>query len=332
MKFSVGYQTNADLWAAIIEFREVLGEVYFPWGPFANGRGFVADLEAQRHMESDLNLYSKIGLRMNLLLNGNCYGRQSLARSFYKSVGDSVDELVNRWKLTSVTTTSPLIAKFVKSNFPDLEVRASINMEIGTIAGLEYVVDLFDGFYLKREFNRDLARIREIRAWCDKRGKKLYMLANNGCLNFCSLRTFHDNLVSHEREIVEMDNAYEFPGLCHEYLSCPEKRSALLTLSNFVRPEDISLYEGLFDGIKLATRTNRNPGAVVRAYLAGRFAGNILDLTEPSHAQSFYPEIIENQRFPADFGQHVTTCNHQCENCSYCSSVLRDATVKLETE
>ena len=47
--------------------------------------------------------------------------------------------------MASVTTTSPLIAKFIKNNFEELEVRASVNMEIGTVQGLDYLAEYFDG-------------------------------------------------------------------------------------------------------------------------------------------------------------------------------------------
>ena len=64
-----------------------------------------------------------------------------------------------------MTTTSPVLARFVKANFSNLEVRASVNMEIGTVEGMEYVAETFDAYYLKRELNRDLAAVRTIPEW-----------------------------------------------------------------------------------------------------------------------------------------------------------------------
>ena len=49
--------------------------------------------------------------------------------------------------INSVTVTSPVIAKFFKANFEALEVRASVNMEIGTPEGMDYLTDSFDSFY-----------------------------------------------------------------------------------------------------------------------------------------------------------------------------------------
>ena len=118
------------------------------------------------------------------------------------------------------------------------------------------------------------------------------MLANSGCLNFCSAHNFHDNLVAHESEISEMDNAYEFTGICREYLSCKKNYRALIDNTNFIRPEDIHKYEAFFDSVKLATRVHKNPSAVLKSYINGKYCGNILDILEPAH--SIYPYVIEN--------------------------------------
>ena len=85
-------------------------------------------------------------------------------------------------------------------------------MEIGTTIGMDYIADLFDSFYLKREYNRNLQIITKAREWCNANGKKLYGLANSGCLNFCSTHIFHDN--AHEVP----ENACPMP---HKNIPCP---------------------------------------------------------------------------------------------------------------
>lgn len=286
-------------------------------------------LTAQERLESVLDEFFTASLGFNLLLNGNCYGAVSQERSFFQAIGDAVDLLQQRYQLGSVTTASPLIARFLRMNFVGIEIRASVNMEIGTPEAMNYIADLFDGFYLKREYNRDWDRIVEMRRWCDCHGKKFYLLANSGCLNFCPLRTFHDNLVAHQHEIAGRDNAFEFSGICHDFLRKPENRAKILGLTNFVRPEDLERYEPYFDGVKLATRTSRNPSGILIAYLNGRYSGNILDLTEPSHSGHFYPEILANSRFPEDFAERVLHCNKKCDGCGYCADTVRQITVDL---
>ena len=128
---------------------------------------------------------------------------------------------------------------------------------------------------MKREYNRDFERITQLRDWCNENGKKLFGLANSGCLNNCSVHNFHDNLVAHENDISVMDNAYDFRGKCWEYLSKGDNAKYLIRNTNFIRPEDVHLYEGLFDGLKLATRINTAPIKVINAYVSGKFFGGI---------------------------------------------------------
>ena len=338
MKFSVGYQPRKDdlLIDAITQNKSQIDEIYFPWDGFANGRNGSFIVSGQSKEEflkkraDDFERLNKLGLKFNLLLNGNCYGKDALSRSFYYKVGDTVDMLKQSYNLKVVTTASPIIAKFIKQNFNDVGVRASVNMEIGTSEGIDYLAEYFDSFYLKREYNRDFAAIKKMREFCDAHGKQLFGLANSGCLNFCSARTFHDNLVSHENEIVSEDNAYDFEGLCYTYLKNPEKRENWLSITNFIRPEDVALYEGLFDGLKLATRVSTNASRIIRAYTNGVFCGAVTDLLEPNHAAMFYPTVIENSLFPLDFASVTGNCDKNCMKCGYCKQVLKNSTILLK--
>ncbi len=300
MKFNVGYQLQKgnEYINELIAQKDYIYEVYFSWGEMPNGRNnqlqndAFLPWEAQQKQIEDLKRLSEHGIALNLLLNGNCYGKDSQSRTFFQKTGELIDYLQQEFDLNSITTTSLLIAKFVKQNFEELEARASINMKIGTTEGMDYVSDYFDGYYMQREFNRDFERIRELKQWCDDHHKKLYLLANSGCLNNCSAQTFHDNLVSHETEIAAMDNAYHFTGICHEYLRKPEHYNALIENTNFIRPEDMHLYDEYFVAAKLATRVSRNPIRTLKSYINGKYSGNLLDILEPAH--SIYPYVLEN--------------------------------------
>ncbi|MBO7217421.1 MAG: hypothetical protein J6V50_01835 [Clostridia bacterium] len=304
MKFSVGLgqRRSKTFLDEVITAADNIGEVYFSYGGYPNGRNsqlMVEGLtpeEAAEQQHRDLALLSDAGISLNVLFNAMCYGKDSQSRAFFEGVGDTVDNLLSNYNLTAVTTTSLLIAKFIKENFPTLDVRASVNMGIGTIEGLEYVKDYFDSFYAAREYNRDFNRLGILKDWCDKHGKRLYGLANSGCLNFCSAHTFHDNLVAHEAEIAKMDNGYDFRGICKDYLSNPNNHFALFDNTSFIRPEDVHYFEEFFSGMKLATRVHRNPERVLRAYLACKSLGSALSLLEPDHTGVIYPYILENAK------------------------------------
>jgi len=345
--FSVGYpfSSDNDFADTVLKYSAKIREVYFPWAEIPSGRGTVGEsggaagavndgaaaFELQSRMLEDLTRFADAGIQLNLLINGNCYGRFSQSRAFFNKIGNAVDFLGGRTGLQSITTTSPLVSKFIKANFPEIETRASINMEIGSTRGMDYIKQYFDGFYLQREHNRNIRKIESNKRWCDDNGKKLYLLANSGCLNHCSVHNFHDNLVAHEAEIQAMDNAYEFKGVCHEYLSRKENLVATLRDTNFIRPEDIHYYEPYFSVVKLATRSNRNPARVIEAYVRGKYSGNLLELMEPDHSADIYPFIIDNTKFPEMYGKKRMECGLACENCGYCEAVLKQCAVDVSS-
>jgi hypothetical protein len=343
MKLTVGYQLTTDrrLIDLILQNKATISEIYFSWGDLPNGRrpftlsGEFQPWEAQRRLVEDLWTLASHGVGLNLLLNGNCYGEYSLSKYLLNTIGDNIDYLEEKFglaALAAVTTTSPVIAEFIKVNYSEIATRASVNMGIGTIQGMDYLADYFDGYYLQRELNRDFEVIDSLKTWCAEHGKQLYLLANSGCLNYCSAHTFHDNLVAHESEIDRIDNAVRFKGICHEYLEGGKKGISLIRDSSFIRPEDLHLYERWFDSVKLATRANNNPVKVIKAYLGQSYAGNLLDLLEPNHAEILYPLIIANKRISAEFALRVGACNKQCRKCGYCEEVYQNSLLNLEKE
>ena len=280
MKFSAGYQADTAWIDALIARRDALCDVYFAFGAMPSGRMAVADEERQLE---DLGRLADAGISLHLLFNANCYGAKAQSRKLFDEIGGTIERFADG-ALAGVTTTSPLIARFVKDNFPDLETRASVNMEIGTEEGMEYLADVFDGFYLKRELNRDIDAVRKVKEWCDRNGKKLYILANSGCLNYCSSHVFHDNLVAHEAEIAREDNGYAYRGTCWTWLANAENRAKWMGRTNWIAPEDVTKYEGLCAAMKLATRVNAHPVRILESYATGSHVGDIKGLLEPDHS------------------------------------------------
>ncbi len=304
MKFSIGYRVDKSdtLVNEIINRKEDVYEVYSSWGTFPSGRNDqtrsegLTPWQAQAKQIEDFKKLANSGIKLNLLFNANCYGERAQSRELFNEIGETVDYATN-FNLSSITTTSPLIAKFIKQNFSSIDVRASVNMKIGTVHGFEYVKEYFDSFYVQREKNRDFTALKELRNWCDSNGKQMYLLANSGCLNDCSAHTFHDNLVAHEKEIAKMDNGYVFESVCRKYLKSEENRDWLLKGTSYIRPEDVYLYEGLVPAMKLATRVHKNPIRILRAYIdAKKHVGNLTELLEPDHSGTIYPYVLDNKK------------------------------------
>ncbi|MDD4872778.1 MAG: hypothetical protein PHR77_19675 [Kiritimatiellae bacterium] len=340
MKYTVGYQLPEEDEKPFIEvvrdFKNHIAEVYFPWMDMASGRlpltvidGFV-DWEGQKKLESDLKALKRMGVKLDLLLNANCYGRESLSQHFANNICSVVSHLCDNIGLDVVTTTSLMVARTIKENFPGIDVRASVNMRIGTVKGMEYVVDYFDSYYVQREYNRNLQKLAELGDWAKKHKKRLYFLVNSGCMNFCSGQVFHDNLVAHEKEICETANIQGWnQSVCWNYYAKRDNWVSILQ-NSWIRPEDIHHYKQYFPMAKLATRMHDNPRKVIQAYVEESFVGNLLDLFEPGHGPIFLPYVIDNTRFPKNWFKKTTTCDKKCQKCGFCSQVLGKVLVKID--
>ena len=306
MLFSVGYSVkpkDSTLIDLIIENKEKISEVYFTLGIQPSGRNvsMVTDhlkpLAASFRQVEDLMRLANAGVALNLLFNANCYGAEAQSKALFKRIGDDIDYVKSNFSLRSVTTTSPLIAKFIKEHYGDIDVRASVNIGIGSICAADALSEVFDSFYVRRELNRDFNALREFRAWCDQNGKQMYLLANSGCLNNCPAAIFHNNLIAHHAEIASAESEYRFTQLCTDYLRKEGKKQAIFTDTNFIRPEDVHLYEGLVPAMKLATRVNPYYEKIIRAYVTdSHYHGDFTALLEPPHSGVLSPFVFENDR------------------------------------
>ena len=333
MKFAVGYQhiEDGEPFASIVaDYREHISEVYFAWVGQPSGRpvlgatGDDADPELQLQLEEELQLLRQMGIKLDLLLNANCYGERAVSVAFENEVVSIIKHLDSRGCFPGiVTTTSFMIARTIKKHFSKIEVRASVNMRVGTIQALGYLEELFDSFYLQRDLQRNIKYTRKIHDWCKQKGKKICILANSGCLRFCPAQTFHDNLIAHSEEAEKQKNIPDWnPHLCWNLYNNPENYVESLK-STWIRPEDLSQYDGIVDTVKLATRQHAHPRMVIGAYAEGSFCGNLLDLLEPGFSPAFAPRFIDNTAFPSDWGKHISECDSVCESCGYCDEVLK---------
>lgn len=328
MKFAAGYQciVMGELFSDLLkDYLPAVGEVYFSYPGIASGRPEGDCLpEKIEQTEYELSVIRKMGVSLDLLINGNCYGRYAISEKFERQILTTIDHLgKNDLMPEIVTTTTPFAAATIKKYFPEIEVRASVNMRIDSITAMFYLADKFDSFYLRRDLQRDLPSVRQFSAWCRENGKKLCLLANSGCLRNCPYQTFHDNLVSHDEEIREIRNVRDMiPHLCWERYQNEENVSDFLR-SSWIRPEDVPQYAPWVDVVKLATRNTTSIRMILGAYTAARFDGNLFDLTEPCFSSLFAPSILDNRLL--DDQPLPGLCGTNCTHCGRCEEILHKA-------
>ena len=329
---AAGYQHFADgaPFAEIALRHPSVKEVYFPWIDEPSGRprlGYEEEddpAELSAALRRDLERLRGAGVRLDLLLNANCYGEQAMSQTLERRVREIVGTL-DSWgcRPEVCTTASPFVARVLKSAFPEIEVRASVNMRLTTLQSFRYLAPLFDSYYIGRDIQRNLETVKRFSDWCRANGKKLCLLANSGCLRNCPWQTFHDNLIAHSDAAMKVENVKGWcPHLCwtlyKDVCNFPE-----ILKATWVRPEDLHRYEGLVDVVKLATRQHANPDMVISAYARGSFDGNLLDLFEPGFSPVFFPRFIDNAAFPADWFERTSACSRECTECGYCDAVFQ---------
>ena len=115
---------------------------------------------------------------------------------------------------------------------------------------------------------------------------------------------------------------------------CPIKKILIngCKKTNFIRPDDIELYEDIVPAVKLATRVNTSPSCGLSAYVGKHYKGSVMELLEPNHSGILYPQYIENANFKKGFAEYVLNCDKKCEECNFCTEVMRKACVKLSDD
>ena len=180
-----------------------------------------------------------------------------------------------------------------------------------------------DKLPLDRSLNRLPAALADLTARCREKfpGLKMELLANEGCLDHCPYKLSHDAAIALANlGLGEVTSRLNQDFGCRRVLGA---KPHLLFKSPFIRPEDVSCYEGLVDIIKICGRT-LGPKFLTRtvaAYLAGEYQGNLLALTD---AMDWLADLlyIPNQDLPENFWRQVSGCDRDCDRCSYCRNLF----------
>jgi len=330
-KFAVGHFLTAepDDPASFAElakrFAPRLREVYFPWPGLWNARAKVYDkTDDEERITADLKYCREHGMKLDLLANATCYGDKAFTEEQRLQIIGIIRHLDEMGLYPEIiTTTSPYIAKIFKMNFPDIEVRASVNMRLRNTLALEYLAPLYDSYYICRDVQRDLPTFHKMAAWCKDHGKKLCLLANSGCVRNCSWQVFHETLLAHNFSSITHEMMQQnLPLLCNRLFQT--KHYADFLRCSWIRPEDVHVFEPELETIKLSTREAKYPHEIVEAYVNGSYDGNLLRLMDPIHVFGFRPYRVDNKSFPADW---VTSgiagkCADNCVHCGKCEQIL----------
>ncbi len=329
---AVGHFYNEPFTPAIERHLGRVAEVFFAWpGVLSCRPAPTFTPEVEERLYSDLSWCRAHGVRLDTLFNANCYGDASISTELADFVRRVLGDMDSKGLLPdTVTTTSPFIATVLRRDFPSIERRASVNVRIDGTTGFEHVSDLFDSFYISRDFQRDLSFVRANGVWARAHGVKLGMQVNSGCLRECPFQQFHDNLHGHGdgRAPAQTAAAKEFDFnffLCKSHYGRNHGFEDFLR-ATWIRPEDVPLFEDDISVFKIATRRVSNPTEILDAYAEYSYDGNLLRLMDPDHSALFAPLELQNKRFPPDWATSGigAACAQNCTHCGRCAAVFRE--------
>lgn len=224
----------------------------------------------------------RANIAFNYLLNASCLGNREITRRGQKEIEKLLDWICEIGA-SSVTVSSPYLLALIKRRYPVLKVRISVfggvdrvrKAQIWEELGADCIV--LDSILVNREL-KTLEQIRK-KVSCD-----LELLANNNCLWGCALSPMHMNALSHAGQCWH-DNRGFF--IDWNFLKCTEmklRNPVNYIRSEWIRPEDLHVYEGLgFDLFKITERDIPTAMLVtrVKAYAERNYDGNLLDLIQP---------------------------------------------------
>ena len=230
------------------------------------------------------------GIGFNYLLNSACTANEESTRQGQERLTRLLDWL-GEVAVDSVTVVLPFLCRLIKRRYPKFKVK------VGVFAGVDDAIkaraweDLgADAITLdSHAVNRDFRLLEAIRrsVSCD-----LQLLVNVNCLSSCPFARAHMVALSHASQSGRSPFLIDYCLLLCSALKASDK--AHYIRSNWIRPEDLHIYESLgYDLFKIAERDAPTATLVrrARAYSERLYNGNLLDLVQ-SYA---YPDPLPDR-------------------------------------
>lgn len=248
---------------------------------------------SKRHLVHHIQYARKNGIEFNYLLNASCLNNIEFSREGQKKINRFLEFLVTSG-VSTVTVAVPYLLKIIKHRFPKIKVKVSVFAFVDNInRALMWEEMGADAITLESLLiNRDFRALKIIR---EKVNIELQLLANNNCLLFCAMSPYHINTQAHASQKGHRTKGFILDSC---FLHCNIKKyldPVNYLRSDWIRPEDISIYEQIgYTSFKLVERNMPTPILVkrVKAYSDRYFNGNLLELIQNfGHAddeRSFY--------------------------------------------
>jgi len=243
---------------------------------------YMIDPIGKKRVEEHVAFAAKHGIGFNYLFNAACLDNIETTRSFQKQIRKLLDWICEMG-VRSTTVSNPLLLRLIKKKYPELQARVSVFACVDHLQKAMYWQDLgadvicLDSLTVNREFE-SLKSLRS-KLSCD-----LQLLANNNCLQSCSIAHTHMCLLAHSSQSGHKNKGFVIDHCILECTKMKMQDPVNFIRSDWIRPEDLHYYEEIgIDNFKLVERNLPTELMVqrVKAYSERSFDGNFIELIQP---------------------------------------------------
>jgi collagenase-like PrtC family protease len=316
---------------------------------------FVSRRAAGRHIR---RVRGK-GLRFNYLLNALCMDNREFTRRGQNRLERLLDWVVSAGA-NQVTVANPYVCMWIRKHYPGLAVSVSAVAGANTVSRALFWESLgaCSITFPSTAVNRDIQLIKRLRRAVTCR---IQLIATNACALSCPLFDFHYLANAHASQSRHRSGGF---FLDHHMIRCRLarlKEPGRFIRSDWIRPEDSAIYEGLgVDSLKLTDRRLSTAvlDKITGVYLDRSYEGDILGLfstfcgvTSLEHKGiarkalamlAHLPEVLSARRFSDCFARLEAAVDNRaldgfiaglpdacsgrdCGPCDYCATAAQRA-------
>ncbi len=312
----------------------------------------------KKEVTSFISEARKKGVSFNYLINATCFDNLEFTKKGYEKIMKHL-EWISSTGTDMVTVTLPFLLEMVRKEFPHLRVCVSSFARVQNVSLAKFWEEMgADKIILPEAIGRNFEILHLIRESVDC---ELELIANHCCLFQCPLDLHHRNMVSHGSQEDHPCGGFA-PDYCK--LACQRLKllhPAELIKARWIRPEDVSDYEGIgIDCLKLVERFRGTESLIqiVNAYEKKSYPGNLVklltlpqqgafltpdleviqrtDLIEPEKMEEVmavlrepFPEkvTIDNSKLNGflDYFKKIDCFHMDCDRCGYCERIASQA-------
>lgn len=294
--FDVPYNGDPELIQFYIKHKKYIEMVYWraeDWYPQWRKTNTGKCITLQDIFEENKKLAIE-GITFNYLLNGTSHGNQEYDPKYRKKFIKHVRYLKDNG-IRMVTIGNLFLLEAVINEVKWINVAASILLEIDSLVKVQTMYDLWVRcIFLSKVILKNFNALKNIHEFNKKHPDlKLFLLANDPCLNHCLYTNYHNETLSLLTGSNKQCNSFCRMQCTKRFISDPQT----IIKSSFIRPEDLLIYSNIwFKLIKLCDRKQTTIWIknMLRAYIEKKYDGYISDIMAPwSRHNGEYPKTIK---------------------------------------